>query len=264
MSVRLDLLLVNRQLAPSRQRAKGLIEGGYVTVDGRVITKASQAFDEDCEIDVTGSDIPFVSRGGLKLQKAFDVFSPDVNGLVCADLGASSGGFTDCLLSYGAAYVYAVDAGHDQLVPSLKNDPRVCCMEGVNARYLKADDFDKEIDFVCADLSFISLSMIFPAIACISTQLMRAVCLVKPQFEAGRENVGKKGVVKDRRVHLHVLKNTLMSACAAGFGVRGITYSPVRGPEGNIEYLLYLDKSVVNTVTDTTVKKTVDEAFERL
>ena len=264
MSVRLDLLLVNRQLAPSRQRAKGLIEGGYVTVDGRVITKASQVFDEDCEIDLTGSDIPFVSRGGLKLQKAFDVFSPDVNGLVCADLGASSGGFTDCLLSHGAAYVYAVDAGHDQLVPSLKIDPRVCCMEGVNARYLKADDFDKEIDFVCADLSFISLSMIFPAIACISTQLMRAVCLVKPQFEAGRENVGKKGVVKDRKVHLHVLKNTLMSACAAGFGVRGITYSPVRGPEGNIEYLLYLDKSVVNTVTDTTVKKTVDEAFERL
>jgi 23S rRNA (cytidine1920-2'-O)/16S rRNA (cytidine1409-2'-O)-methyltransferase len=264
MRQRIDQLLTARGFVPSRQRAQHLIVSGKVSVDGKIVTKSSAAFEEDAQICLLGEDIPFVSRGGLKLQRAFEVFELNVTGLVCADIGASTGGFTDCLLQHGAAYVYAVDSGHDQLDASLKSRENVCNMEGVNARNMTPDMFEQKISFLTMDVSFISIMKVLPALDQISADDASAVCLIKPQFEAGREFVGKKGVVRDKKVHLRILNEVLSFTKELGFGILGLTWSPIRGPEGNIEYLMYLKKQVPSVVSEGHIRQTVENAFSAL
>lgn len=264
MGQRIDVLLVSRGLAASRQRAQRLIENGSVTVNGKLVTKASASFDDEDVIKVLGQDIPFVSRGGLKLQKAFETFEISVSGMVCADIGASTGGFTDCLLQHGAAFVYAVDSGHDQLHASLKERPDVCNMEGINARNMTPELFGKNIEFLTMDVSFISITKILPVLCGISTDYACAVCLIKPQFEAGREFVGKKGVVRDKKVHLRIINEITAFSRSLGFGIAGLTWSPIRGPEGNIEYLMYLKKHTAEDISDMTIRQTVEAAFSAL
>lgn len=237
---RLDVLLCERGLAESRQRAQADIMGGCVFVEGRPALKAGQAVDEEAQIEVRGQAIPYVSRGGLKLAKAMDVFSLDLTGLVCADIGASTGGFTDCMLQNGAQKVYAVDVGYNQLDYRLRTHPQVVCMERTNARYLTREQIPDPLNFFSVDVSFISLNLILPALRPLMQETGEGVCLVKPQFEAGKDKVGKKGVVRDPAVHLEVLEHFLEHAAHAGFSVKDITFSPIRGPEGNIEYLGYL------------------------
>ena len=239
---RLDVLLVERGLQESRQRAQGAIMSGSVFVNGQRVDKPGTAVVDDAAIEVRGGTLPYVSRGGLKLEKAMDAFPIDLRGAVCADIGASTGGFTDCMLQNGAAKVYAVDVGYGQLAWKLREDPRVVCLERTNARYLTAEQIPDPLDFASVDVSFISLKLILPPLGGLLKPGGRAVCLVKPQFEAGREKVGKKGVVRDPAVHLEVLEHFLEHAGASGFGVLGLTYSPIRGPEGNIEYLGFLEQ----------------------
>ena len=234
---RLDVLLCERGLAESRQRAQADIMGGCVFVEGRPALKAGQAVDEEAQIEVRGKAIPYVSRGGLKLAKAMDVFSLDLTGLVCADIGASTGGFTDCMLQHGAEKVFAVDTGYGKLAWKLRTDPRVVPLERTNARYLTREQIPDALDFASVDVSFISLRLILPALRGVLKDSGRVVCLVKPQFEAGREKVGKKGVVRDPKVHLEVLEHFLDHAAQADFTVTAMDFSPIRGPEGNIEYL---------------------------
>ena len=234
---RLDVLLCERGLAESRQRAQADIMGGCVFVEGRPTLKAGQAVDEEAQIEVRGQAIPYVSRGGLKLAKAMDVFSLDLTGLVCADIGASTGGFTDCMLQHGAEKVFAVDTGYGKLAWKLRTDPRVVPLERTNARYLTREQIPDALDFASVDVSFISLRLILPALRGVLKDSGRVVCLVKPQFEAGREKVGKKGVVRDPKVHLEVLEHFLDHAAQANFTVAAMDFSPIRGPEGNIEYL---------------------------
>ncbi len=261
MTQRIDVLLVSKGLTTSRQRAKRLIEAGNVTVNGLVVKKASLCVDEDANIKVTGDDIPFVGRGGLKLEGAFESFDINVEGLSCADIGASTGGFTDCLLQHGAAYVYAVDAGHDQLHESLRNRADICSMEGVNARNLKKEDFDRPVEFITMDVSFISITKILPVLYEISAENAQAICLIKPQFEAGREFVGKAGIVRDKKVHVRVIKDIISFCAGTGFGVCGITHSPIRGQEGNIEYLMHLKKNAPTCVLENEAEKIVRTAF---
>ncbi len=238
---RLDVLLVERGLQESRQKAQAIIMSGDVFVAGRRVDKPGTAVPEDAEIAVRGA-LPYVSRGGLKLEKAMASFPIDLHGAVCADIGASTGGFTDCMLQNGAEKVYAVDVGYGQLAWKLRSDPRVVCLERTNARYLTHEQVPDELDFASVDVSFISLKLILPPLHGLLRDGGRAACLVKPQFEAGREKVGKKGVVRDPAVHLEVLEHFLDHAREAGFSVLGLTYSPIRGPEGNIEYLGCLEK----------------------
>jgi len=239
---RLDVLLVERGLEESRQRAQAVIMSGVVYVDGRRADKPGMAVAPEARIEVRGDKLPYVSRGGLKLEKAMKCFPIDLRGAVCADVGASTGGFTDCMLQSGAAKVYAVDVGWGQLAWKLRNDPRVVCLERTNARYLSREQVPEELAFASVDVSFISLKLILPPLAALLGEGGQAVSLVKPQFEAGREKVGKKGVVRDPAVHLEVLERYLEHARSAGLTVRGLTYSPIRGPEGNIEYLGFLEK----------------------
>ena len=240
MKERLDVLLVKRQLAQSREKAKAIIMSGIVYVDGQKEDKAGAVFEEKVNIEVRGNTLPFVSRGGLKLDKAFRVFPIDVKGCVCLDIGASTGGFTDCMLQNGAVRVYAVDVGHGQLDWKLRNDERVICMEKTNFRYVTSEQIPEAIDFAATDVSFISLTKILPAAKALLKQDAYMVCLIKPQFEAGREKVGKKGVVTDPRVHEEVIEKIETFAASIGFRVAGLDYSPIKGPEGNIEYLLYI------------------------
>ena len=239
---RLDVLLVERGLAETRQKAQGMIMSGVVFVDGQRADKAGMNLAGAAEIEVRGSAPPYVSRGGLKLEKAVRAFDLTLAGLVCADIGASTGGFTDCMLQNGARKVYAVDVGYGQLDWRLRRDERVVCMERTNARYLTREQVPDELDFASVDVSFISLRLILPAVYGLLRGGGHAVCLIKPQFEAGREKVGKKGVVRDSAVHLEVLERFLTHARDSGFAVLGLSYSPIRGPEGNIEYLGYLEK----------------------
>ena len=241
--VRLDVLLVERGLLDSRQKAQANIMAGLVFVSGQRVDKPGTAVVEDAPIEVRGHALPYVSRGGLKLEKAMRTFPITLEGRICADIGASTGGFTDCMLQNGAAKVYAVDVGYGQLDWKLRSDPRVVCLERTNARYLDHEQVPDTLDFASIDVSFISLKLIFPALYGLLRQGGEIACLIKPQFEAGREKVGKKGVVRDPKVHLEVLENFLTHAKDNHFTVLGITYSPIRGPEGNIEYLGYLRKS---------------------
>ena len=239
---RLDVLLVERGLQESRQRAQAVIMSGEVFVNGQRVDKPGTAVAEDARIEIRGGTLAYVSRGGLKLEKAMATFPIDLHGAVCADIGASTGGFTDCMLQNGAEKVYAVDVGYGQLAWKLRSDPRVVCLERTNARYLTHEQVPDELDFASVDVSFISLKLIFPALRPLLKEGGHVACLIKPQFEAGREKVGKKGVVRDPDVHLEVLEHFLDHAKESGFTVLGLTYSPIRGPEGNIEYLGYLEK----------------------
>ncbi len=240
--VRLDQLIYDRGLAESRERAKTSVMAGIVYVNGQKETKPGTAVPEDAEVEVRGAVIPYVSRGGLKLEKALQVFPVDPKGAICVDCGASTGGFSDVLLKNGASKVYAVDVGYGQLAWSLRNDPRIVCMERTNIRYVTHQEIPEEMDLAVADLSFISLRLVLGPIYGLLKDHGQVICLVKPQFEAGKEKVGKKGVVRDSSVHVEVLENFCVFAREAGFGLKGLDYSPIRGPEGNIEYLAWLEK----------------------
>ena len=242
MKIRLDQYLVQHGLIQSRERAKAMIMSGVVFVNEQKVDKAGEMIKEDAKVEVRGHDIGYVSRGGLKLEKAMQCFPLTPKGKVCMDIGASTGGFTDCMLQNGAEKVYAVDVGYGQLAWKLRGDPRVVCLERTNARYLTHEQVPDELDFASVDVSFISLKLILPPLNGLLKDGGHAACLVKPQFEAGREKVGKKGVVRDPDVHLEVLEHFLDHAKESGFTVLGLTYSPIRGPEGNIEYLGYLEK----------------------
>ena len=239
---RLDVALVERGLAETRQKAQATIMSGIVYVNDQKVDKAGFAVAPEANIEVRGSTLRYVSRGGLKLEKAMREFGLTLSGCVCADIGASTGGFTDCMLQNGATKVYAVDVGYGQLDWKLRSDERVVCMERTNARYLTHEQIPDELDFASIDVSFISLKLILPAVNGLLKDGGRVACLVKPQFEAGREKVGKKGVVRDPAVHREVLEHFLEHAAESGFGVLDLTWSPIRGPEGNIEYLGYLKK----------------------
>lgn len=238
---RLDVELTARGLAESRQKAQAMIMAGQVYVDGRKVDKAGTQVGPGCAIEVRGRTLAYVSRGGLKLEKAVERWPIRLEGAVCADIGSSTGGFTDCMLQRGAEKVYAVDSGYNQLDWRLRSDPRVVCMERTNARYLTAEQIPQPLDFFSVDVSFISLNLILPAVRPLMADGGEGVCLVKPQFEAGKDKVGKKGVVRDPAVHLEVLEHFLIHAANAGFTVKDLTYSPIRGPEGNIEYLGWLE-----------------------
>ena len=243
MKIRLDQYLVQHGLIQSRERAKAMIMAGVVYVNGQKADKAGDMVKEDAVVEVRGHDIGYVSRGGLKLEKAMQVFPLSPRGKVCMDIGASTGGFTDCMLQNGAAKVYAVDVGYGQLAWSLRTDPRVVNMERTNIRSVTPDQLDDPIAFFSVDVSFISLHHIFPVARAVTTTDAVGVCLVKPQFEAGREKVGKNGVVRDPATHREVLLRAMGYAVDNGFGVRGLDFSPVKGPEGNIEYLMFVEKS---------------------
>ena len=250
---RLDVAMVEQGLAESRQKAQAIIMAGQVYVNGQKVDKAGAPVTEDAAIEVRGKTLRYVSRGGLKLEKAMQLWPITLNGFVCADIGASTGGFTDCMLQNGAEKVYAVDVGYNQLDWRLRTHPQVVCMERTNVRYLTAEQIPEPLDFGTVDVSFISLKLILPALRGILKPDGQVVCLVKPQFEAGREKVGKKGVVRDPAVHLEVLRQFLQNAHEADFTVKEMTFSPIRGPEGNIEYLVFLQKSdaPVNTAEST-------------
>lgn len=240
---RLDVILVKQGFAPSREKAKAILMAGNVYVDGQREDKAGTTFDENAiHIEVKGSTLKYVSRGGLKLEKAMADFAIMLTDAVCMDIGASTGGFTDCMLQGGAGKVYAVDVGHGQLAWKLRNDDRVVCMEKTNFRYVMPDDIGEQIDFASVDVSFISLTKILIPARNLLHDGGSMVCLIKPQFEAGRDKVGRKGVVRDAKVHAEVVHRIIDYADMIGFAVRGLTYSPIKGPEGNIEYLLYIEK----------------------
>ena len=266
MKKRLDLLVLERGLAESREKAKTLIMAGQVYVDQQKADKPGDLYPEDAQIEARGKALPFVSRGGLKLEKARREFQLSLEGLTCMDVGASTGGFTDCMLQNGARKVYAVDVGYGQLAWSLRSDPRVVNLERTNARYLTREQVPEAIDFFSVDVSFISLSLILPAVRPLLAEQGRAVCLIKPQFEAGREKVGKKGVVRDPAVHREVIEKTLLMAQKEGYSVLGLTYSPVKGPEGNIEYLVYLQRSDGPTQDDAvaTAAQVVEASHKEL
>jgi len=239
---RLDLLLVQRNLIESREKAKAVIMSGDVYVAGQRVDKAGTMVDPEAEIEVRGSVCPYVSRGGLKLEKALRDFGVDPTGYVCSDSGASTGGFTDCLLQKGAKKVFAIDVGYGQLAWSIRTDPRVVCMERTNIRYVTPEDIGEPLDLSVVDVSFISLSIVLPAIRELLKEDGQVLCLIKPQFEAGKEKVGKKGVVRDPAVHLEVLQNFVALAKRLSFTIRNLTFSPVKGPEGNIEFLGHLSR----------------------
>lgn len=238
---RLDVLLVNRGLAESRQKAKAVIMTGNVFVAGIREDKAGSVFPENAEITVKGEPQKYVSRGGHKLEKAVDVWKLDLTGMTCMDVGSSTGGFTDCMLQNGAKKVYAVDVGTNQLAWKLRQDERVVSMEKTNIRYVTKEDIREEIDFSSIDVAFISLTKVLTPVKALLSDKGRVVCLIKPQFEAGRDKVGKKGVVRDKKIHQEVIRMVAEHAQSLGFTISGMTYSPIKGPEGNIEYLLYLE-----------------------
>ena len=243
MKKRLDILVTERGLVESREKAKTLSMEGQDYVDGQKADKPGDTFSEDAAVEVRGKGLPYVSRGGLKLEKAMREFGLQLQGRTCMDIGASTGGFTDCMLQNGAQRVYSVDVGYGQLAWSLRTDPRVVNLERTNARYLTREQVPEEIGFFSVDVSFISLTLILPAVRPLLAEHGQAVCLIKPQFEAGREKVGKKGVVRDKAVHEEVIEKIRSFALENGFSVLGLTFSPVKGPEGNIEYLIYLERS---------------------
>lgn len=240
MKERLDVLLVKRNLAQSREKAKAVIMSGNVFVDGQREDKAGTMFDEKVKIEVKGKTLPYVSRGGLKLEKAMKEFGIRLDGKICMDIGSSTGGFTDCMLQNGAVKVYAVDVGHGQLDWKLRQDERVVVMEKTNIRYVTPEDIEDVLDFASIDVSFISLTKVLLPAKQLLQEDGQIACLIKPQFEAGREKVGKKGVVRDKKVHLEVIEMVIAYAVSIGFEVLNLEFSPIKGPEGNIEYLLYL------------------------
>ena len=244
MKERLDMILVQEGYAPSREKAKAIIMSGVVYVNGQKEDKAGSFFDTTkSKIEVRGETPKYVSRGGLKLEKAMEIWGFKLDGKVCMDIGASTGGFTDCMLQNGASKVYSVDVGHGQLAWKLRNDERVVVMEQTNFRFMKPDDINEKLDFASVDVSFISLDKILPPAYDLLTDEGEMVCLIKPQFEAGKEKVGKNGVVRDPAVHEEVVLRIAAFASATGFTVEAVDFSPIKGPEGNIEYLMYIKKT---------------------
>ncbi|MCI9020075.1 MAG: TlyA family RNA methyltransferase [Eubacterium sp.] len=242
MKERLDVLLVKRALAPSREKAKAMIMEGSVYVNNQKEDKAGSMFDTGAQVEVRGKTLRYASRGGLKLEKAMERFAVSLEQKTCMDIGASTGGFTDCMLQNGARKVYAVDVGYGQLAWKLRQDARVCCMEKTNIRYVTPQDIGEPLDFASVDVSFISLTKVLGPAKELLKEQGEMVCLIKPQFEAGREKVGKKGVVRDKNVHLEVIGQVVSFARGLGFHVLGLEYSPIKGPEGNIEYLMHIRK----------------------
>ena len=272
MKERLDVLLVKKGLAPSREKAKAVIMAGSVYVDGQKEDKAGSVFDEEsAQIEVRGHVLPYVSRGGLKLEKALKVFPITLTNKICMDIGASTGGFTDCMLQNGAVKVYSVDVGYGQLDWKLRQDDRVVCMEKTNFRYMTPEDIPDVLDFASVDVSFISLDKILTPAHALLKEQGEMVALIKPQFEAGREKVGKKGVVRDPKVHEEVISRIVRHADEVSFEVLDLSYSPIRGPEGNIEYLIHLRKNPERTVYpdipavfEKKIKEIVEEAHQEL
>jgi len=264
MKERLDVLLVQRGHAASREKAKAVIMAGCVYVNGQKEDKAGSMFDCAAEIEVRGNTLRYVSRGGLKLEKAMKNFGVELEGKVCMDVGASTGGFTDCMLQNGAVKVYSVDVGHGQLAWKLRNDERVVCMEKTNIRYVTPDDIDDVIEFASIDVSFISLTKVLPAVRELMTPGGEIVCLIKPQFEAGREKVGKKGVVRELSTHIEVVQMIVDYARANGFRTLHLSYSPIKGPEGNIEYLLHITKDESRENEEFDIRALVEESHSAL
>ena len=264
MKKRLDVLLVEQGLADSREKAKAIIMSGIVYVDNNKEDKAGTTFDETAKIEVRGNTLKYVSRGGLKLEKAMDHFGVELAGKVCMDVGASTGGFTDCMLQNGAVKVYSVDVGHGQLAWKLRNDERVVCMEKTNIRYVTPEDIDDKIEFASIDVSFISLTKVLPAVKELLTDSGEIVCLIKPQFEAGREKVGKKGVVRELSTQIEVVEMIVGYARSIGFRTLHLSYSPIKGPEGNIEYLLHISKDESKTDEEFDIKALVEESHNEL
>ncbi len=265
MKERLDAALVQRGLCQSRERAKVMIMEGLVYVNGQKSDKAGTQVKDDDQIEVRGETLKYVSRGGKKLEKAMSCFPISLEGAVCMDIGASTGGFTDCMLQNGASKVYSVDVGYGQLAWSLRTDERVVNLERTNIRYLTEEQVPDPLDFISVDVSFISLTLVLPVAHRFLKEGKSMVCLVKPQFEAGRENVGKKGVVRDPKVHEMVIRKVADFAQEQGFSILGLDYSPIKGPEGNIEYLLFLGKQEGDTVlSEETVQNVVSAAHETL
>ena len=263
---RLDVLLFEKGLCPSRERAKTAIMEGIVYIAGQKAGKAGDMVDENAELEVRGNENAFVSRGGKKIEKALNYFNIDPTDLVVMDVGASTGGFTDCLLRRGARKVYSIDVGYGQLAWSLRQDPRVKCMERTNIRYVTPDMLEETPSLCVIDVSFISLKLVLPVVSSLLTEDGHVANLIKPQFEAGREKVGKKGVVRDKSVHLEVIDMVIRYAVSIGFEVLNLEYSPIKGPEGNIEYLLHLKKKVDGLPEDAglDVKEIVAKAHKEL
>lgn len=267
MKERLDVLLVKRNLASSREKAKAIIMSGNVFVDGQREDKAGTSFSEEVKIEVRGHALPYVSRGGLKLEKAMKNFDVSMEGKVCTDVGSSTGGFTDCMLQNGAVKVFAIDVGHGQLDWKLRQDERVVCMEKTNIRYVQPEDLGEPIDFSSIDVSFISLTKVLLPIRNYLKENGEIVALIKPQFEAGREKVGKKGVVREKSTHIEVIEKVTDYAVSIGFEVAALEFSPIKGPEGNIEYLVHLKKrpeEEARIVESVDIRGTVDVAFDTL
>lgn len=267
MKERLDVLLVQRGMAASREKAKAMILAGEILVDGEREDKAGSMFPDTVTITQKGRPLPYVSRGGLKLEKAMTHFGLDLTGKICMDVGASTGGFTDCMLQNGAVKVYAVDVGHGQLDWKLRNDERVVCMERTNIRYVTPEDIQEPVQFVSIDVSFISLTKVLLPVRNLMEEGAEMTALIKPQFEAGREKVGKKGVVRDPAVHLEVIQTVISYAKSISFGVRHLEFSPIKGPEGNIEYLVHLVKLPEGTVEEKMLvspEEVVRQAHETL
>lgn len=255
---RLDVLLVQQGLATSRELAKAYIMAGNVYVDGQKEDKAGTKVAVTAALEVKGNQMKYVSRGGYKLEKAIDAFDISLEGKICLDIGASTGGFTDCMLQNGAVKVYAIDVGYGQFAWKLRNDPRVVCLEKTNVRYVTHEQVPDEGDFASIDVSFISLTKVLPAVLGVLSEKGQLVCLIKPQFEAGREKVGKKGVVRDIQVHKEVIEKIASHVRTQGLGILGLSFSPIKGPEGNIEYLIYLDKSR-SGMTEEAVQQKLEE-----
>lgn len=267
MKKRLDVLVVERGLADSREKAKAIIMAGSVFVNGEREDKAGTNIDERAIIELRGKTLKYVSRGGLKLEKAMDHFHIEIENKVCMDVGASTGGFTDCMLQNGGVKVFAIDVGHGQLAWKLREDERVVCMERTNIRYVTPEDLGEPVAFSSIDVSFISLTLVLPPVKELLGEGGQVVCLIKPQFEAGREKVGKKGVVRDWKVHVEVIEKIIHHAVSIGFDVLNLDFSPIKGPEGNIEYLLHLqktDKEEGSLCMETSAKEIVDSAHSQL
>ncbi|SCG98419.1 16S/23S rRNA (cytidine-2'-O)-methyltransferase TlyA [uncultured Eubacterium sp.] len=262
MKERLDVILTERNMFPSREKAKASVMAGLVYVDGQRVDKPGTSVDTEAEITVKEALCPYVSRGGLKLEKALELYGFSLENAIAVDIGASTGGFTDCMLQKGAKKVFAIDVGYGQLDWKLRNDPRVVNMEKTNVRYLDTDTVDSDVDFISIDVSFISLKLIFPVAAKLLADDGSLVCLVKPQFEAGRSQVGKKGIVRDASVHKEVIKNVIGYGKDNGLYSHGLTYSPVTGTKGNIEYLLYMKKTPAETEPD--IDGTVEDSHRTL
>ncbi|MBO5321185.1 MAG: TlyA family RNA methyltransferase [Clostridia bacterium] len=262
--VRLDVALVEGGFAESREKAKRLIMAGIVYVNNQKSDKAGNTVKPDDVIEVRGQALKYVSRGGLKLEKAMKVFPISLEGFVCADIGASTGGFTDCMLQNGAKKVYAIDVGYGQLDWKLRTDERVVNLERTNFRYVTKEEIPEDLDFASVDVSFISLSLILPVMRTLLKDKGTAVCLIKPQFEAGKENVGKKGVVREKSVHIAVIEKIMNLLVENKFSLLGLDFSPVKGPEGNIEYLCYIRKDEDLENNDFSAEEVVSKSYEAL